>query len=79
MQRPDGVLLVRDDGVIRVDRAVPVTPGLVTAVERVLDTVGAPRREPADCGCSCDYCRTIAWIHDDCDPECDCDEDDDDG
>jgi hypothetical protein len=29
--------------------------------------------EPAKT-CGCGYCDTIAWIHDDCDPNCGCEE-----
>lgn len=40
-----GVLLVRDDGVVVVEQAAPVTAGLVAAIEQLLGKLDLPRRE----------------------------------
>jgi hypothetical protein len=39
------VLIVRDDGVIHVPGAISVPAQLADAVDRLLDTLGTPRRE----------------------------------
>lgn len=42
---PAGVALARDDGVIDVPGAVPVTRGLLDAIERLVGALGIPARD----------------------------------
>lgn len=42
---PAGVVLARDDGLIVVLDAVPITRGLVETVERICEALGIPARD----------------------------------
>ena len=45
MSDPAGVVLARDDGLIDVPGAVPITRGLVDAIERIYGALGIPARD----------------------------------
>ena len=48
MNETSGVLIVREDGATVVDDAIPVTRGLVDAIEQLLDHLGAPKRRETE-------------------------------
>lgn len=48
MSDPAGVVLARDDGLIDVPGAVPITRGLIDVIEHLVGALGIPARDEHD-------------------------------